>query len=257
MSLHFGLLWPVGFTALLLLITGVPGVSASGPRHATFINEIHYTNPASNQQVFEIAGKAGTDLQDWTVVMYEGGTVHDTVTLTGAIPDQQEGFGTLAFQGNIPSTHPSALALKDAAGNLVQFLSSGGSSRLGGTSKDIGVVESGATTAVQSMQLHGTGQTYEDFIGWQADLQQSFGKVNDNQAFAADQEQDCDFDEEGGKKVTFYCPYESILMEHCYKCFDGSTQEVVVCPGWSKEDIWEQCYSPVPLPSPSPEPVWF
>ena len=120
--------------------------------------------------------------------MYEGGTVHDTVTLTGAIPDQQEGFGTLAFQGNIPSTHPSALALKDAAGNLVQFLSYGGVVTVGGeTSKDIGVVESGATTAVQSMQLHGTGQTYEDFIGWQADLQQSFGKVNDNQAFAADQ----------------------------------------------------------------------
>jgi hypothetical protein len=62
---------------------------------------------------------------------------------------------------------------------------------------------------------------------------------------------------EDGDKVTLHCPYETILMEHCYKCFDGSTQEVVVCPGWSKEDIWEQCYSPVPLPSPSPEPVWF
>ena len=45
-----------------------------------------------------------------------------------------------------------------------------------------------------------------------------------------------------------HCPYESVLMEHCYKCFDVSSGEVILCPGWTEEDIWEQCYSPVPLP---------
>ena len=44
-------------------------------------------------------------------------------------------------------------------------------------------------------------------------------------------------------------------MEHCYTCFKPPSEEVVVCDGWSEEDIRAQCDSPTPLPSlgvPSP-----
>jgi|EP00670_Eutreptiella_braarudii_P005567 hypothetical protein len=57
---------------------------------------------------------------------------------------------------------------------------------------------------------------------------------------------------EGGKEITFYCPYESILMEHCYKCYEGPGHEVIVCDGWSEPDIRAQCESPTPIASPSP-----
>jgi len=56
---------------------------------------------------------------------------------------------------------------------------------------------------------------------------------------------------EGGMEVTLHCPYEDVLMEHCYKCYDFTYGEVILCDGWSSEDIWAQCYSPDVLPSPS------
>jgi hypothetical protein len=65
-------------------------------------------------------------------------------------------------------------------------------------------------------------------------------------------DEDCEL--EGGKYVQFHCPYESILMEHCYKCFvPRGESEVIICDGWSQEDVYEQCTTSYPLPSPSPE----
>eukprot|EP00670_Eutreptiella_braarudii_P004390 CAMPEP_0174294924 /NCGR_PEP_ID=MMETSP0809-20121228/43030_1 /TAXON_ID=73025 ORGANISM="Eutreptiella gymnastica-like, Strain CCMP1594" /NCGR_SAMPLE_ID=MMETSP0809 /ASSEMBLY_ACC=CAM_ASM_000658 /LENGTH=566 /DNA_ID=CAMNT_0015396729 /DNA_START=39 /DNA_END=1739 /DNA_ORIENTATION=+ len=55
-----------------------------------------------------------------------------------------------------------------------------------------------------------------------------------------------------GKEVTFSCPYESVIMEHCYKCVHDIDHEVVICDGWTEEDIRAQCESPVPIASPSP-----
>uniref|UniRef100_A0A7S4LA13 Chitin-binding type-2 domain-containing protein n=1 Tax=Eutreptiella gymnastica TaxID=73025 RepID=A0A7S4LA13_9EUGL len=62
---------------------------------------------------------------------------------------------------------------------------------------------------------------------------------------------DCEI-EEGGRMITFYCPYESILMEHCYRCYQSPDIEVIHCDGWSEQEIRDQCESSVPLPSPSP-----
>ena len=47
------------------------------------------------------------------------------------------------------------------------------------------------------------------------------------------------------------CPYESVLMEHCFRCYnpDTSTGEMVVCDGWSERDVRAQCDSPLPLSS--------
>jgi len=65
--------------------------------------------------------------------------------------------------------------------------------------------------------------------------------------------EDCEMND-GGRLLTFYCPYENIIMEHCYKCFQPPDKEVIHCDGWSEQDIRDQCESAVPLPSPSPFP---
>ena len=65
-----------------------------------FINEIHYDNTgADTGEAIEVAGPAGTDLTGWSLALYNGsnGTVYDTINLSGVIPDQQNGYGTLSF----------------------------------------------------------------------------------------------------------------------------------------------------------------
>ena len=64
-----------------------------------------------------------------------------------------------------------------------------------------------------------------------------------------DQAHDCDLGSGTVKHVV--CPYEDILMEHCYRCYHNAF-EVVVCDGWSEDQVRAQCNSPVPLFSPSP-----
>ena len=65
-----------------------------------FVNEIHYDNDGTDTgESIEIAGPAGIDLTDWTLVLYNGngGAVYSTINLNGIIPDQDNGYGTLAF----------------------------------------------------------------------------------------------------------------------------------------------------------------
>lgn len=67
-----------------------------------FINEFHYDNTGTDTNEFiEIAGLAGTDLSGWSLVLYNGSSsvlsVYDTINLSGTIPDQNNGFGTLSF----------------------------------------------------------------------------------------------------------------------------------------------------------------
>ena len=65
-----------------------------------WINEFHYANDGTDINEFvEIAGPAGTDLSDYTLYLYNGNgnVVYNTENLSGIIPDQSNGFGTLAF----------------------------------------------------------------------------------------------------------------------------------------------------------------
>ena len=67
---------------------------------SVFINEIHYDNEGTDVGEFiEIAGPAGTDLAGWSIVLYNGvnGLTYNTTALSGIIPNQQNGFGTLWF----------------------------------------------------------------------------------------------------------------------------------------------------------------
>ncbi len=159
---------------------------------APFINEIHYDNAGTDTgEAVEVAGPAGTDLNGWSLVLYNGngGAPYDTIALNGTIPDQQNGFGTLYFDTpGIQNGSPDGVALIDPSDNVIQFLSYEGSfTAVGGpadgmTSTDIGVSEGSSTLVGDSLQLTGTGTTYDDFT-WAGPEPNTFGQVNTGQTF--------------------------------------------------------------------------
>lgn len=167
--------------------TAAPGVA--------FINEIHYDNtgnPDTNERI-EVAGPAGTNLAGWTLVLYNGngGASYGTIALSGTIPDQDDGYGTLSFAGpgsGIQNGSPDGVALVAPGNQVVQFLSYEGrftatnGPASGLTSTDIGVAESGGDAPGLSLQLTGSGASYADFT-WQNAADDNFGSVNTGQDF--------------------------------------------------------------------------
>ena len=160
-----------------------------------FINEIHYDNIGKDTgEAIEVAGPAGTDLSGWALALYNGrnGASYRTKSLSGIIPDQANGFGTIAFSfpRSIQNGAPDGIALI-ANGQVVQFLSYEGTfTAVGGpadgmTSTDIRVAESGSTPVEFSLQLKGTGTAPSDFF-WSIPTQSSFGAVNADQVFGTD-----------------------------------------------------------------------
>lgn len=159
---------------------------------SVWINELHYDNDGTDTgEAVELAGAAGTDLTGWSLVLYNGndGQTYTTRLLTGAIPDQGNGFGTvaLAFPPNgIQNGAPDGLALVDASGSVVQFLSYEGTltatsgPAAGLTSTDIGVQEGASTPVGFSLQLTGTGDSYGDFT-WAQAAANTVGRANNGQ----------------------------------------------------------------------------
>lgn len=168
----------------------------ANPTTTIFINEIHYDNTGTDTgESIEVAGPAGTDLTGWSIVLYNGanGTIYDTDALTGIIPNQQGGYGTvvLAYPANgIQNGAPDGIALVNASGGLVQFLSYEGSfvgdggPANGITSTDIGVFENGSGAIGNSLQLTGSGSAYGDFT-WAAEAPNTFGAANTGQSFGS------------------------------------------------------------------------
>jgi len=159
-----------------------------------FINEIHYDNTGTDAgEAIEVAGPAGTNLTGWSIVLYNGATgfVYDTDALTGVIPNQQSGFGTLSFSypvDGIQNGSPDGIALLNGTA-VVQFLSYEGAftaldgPAIGMLSTNIVVTEGSGTPVGHSLQLGGTGCTYEDFT-WNAPAVNTFGAVNTGQTFS-------------------------------------------------------------------------
>ena len=157
-----------------------------------FVNELHYDNAGTDAgEGVEVAGPAGSDLSGWSVVFYNGngGTTYATLSLSGVIPDQNGGYGTLEFpQSGIQNGAPDGFALVDPASAVVQFLSYEGTFTAtdgpasGLTSTDIGVAESSSTPVGDSLQLTGTGTAYADFT-WAEASPETFGAVNTGQNF--------------------------------------------------------------------------
>ncbi len=178
-------------SVLLLLGVVATAGAASGP--AVFINEIHYDNTGTDTgEMVEVAGPAGTNLAGWSLVLYNGsgGAVYDTDALTGVIPNQQNGYGTvsLAYPSNgVQNGAPDGIALVNGT-TVMQFLSYEGTfTAVGGpaggmTSVDIGVIQTGSETAGLTLQLKGTGTNYGDF-SWASPSAGSPGAVNTGQTF--------------------------------------------------------------------------
>jgi endonuclease I/chitodextrinase len=159
---------------------------------SVFINEIHYDNAGSDiDEGIEIAGLAGTDLTGWKIIPYNGsgGVTYTPVgTLSGTIPNQLNGYGTVSVPlSGLQNGAPDGIALVDAANNVIQFLSYEGSftatngPAIGMTSTDIGIAEASTATVGTSLQLVGKGTKYDDFT-WEAAVS-TFSKVNSGQKF--------------------------------------------------------------------------
>lgn len=176
----------IGITSLI----GLAGPSWAQPLQA-FINEIHYDNQGPDRaEGVEIAAPAGTRLDGWQVVFYDGrrGTTYATIDLEGEVADAGDGYGFsyLAKRG-IQNGAPDGLALVDDQGQLLQFLSYEGTFdavdgvAAGMTSLDIGVMEEADTPAGWSLQLTGSGIRAADFHWVLAEA--SFGRSNQGQRF--------------------------------------------------------------------------
>ncbi|UII25209.1 T9SS type A sorting domain-containing protein [Fulvivirga maritima] len=180
------------YLSQLLLLTFLFVVSSSAWSQGIFINEIHYDNAgADTEEGVEIAGPAGSDLTGWSLVFYNGngGAAYSTQSLTGTLPNQDNGYGTLFFyETGLQNGSPDGIALIDASSNVVQFLSYEGSfMAVGGladglTSTDIGVDEASSTPVGYSLQLGGTGSVYSDF-SWQSAQASTYAAINTGQSF--------------------------------------------------------------------------
>ncbi|MCB0526630.1 MAG: hypothetical protein KDC86_19090, partial [Saprospiraceae bacterium] len=160
-----------------------------------WINEIHYDNIGTDVDEFiEVAGRAGTNLSGYELYLYNGagGGTYNSMPLSGIIPDQSNGFGTLVFDypvNGIQNGAPDGIALVNGA-TVIQFLSYEGSfTAVGGPangmlSTDIGVSESGSEPVGQSLRLSGNGAMYSDFV-WNGPSDDSPGDVNQGQTFIA------------------------------------------------------------------------
>jgi hypothetical protein len=152
----------------------VPAFVAQTSSHMAFINELHYDNSGADSGEFvELAGLAGTSLSGWQVVLYnqDGTTYGTSISLSGTLPDQQNGMGTLSFSTSGLQNGPSdALALVNAASAVVEFLSYEGTVTAaegvasGQTSVDMGVAESSATPAGHSLQRTGSGREADSLM---------------------------------------------------------------------------------------------
>jgi uncharacterized protein len=168
------------------------GLAFSQSPAPIFINEIHYDNLGADSGEFvEVAGPAGTDLTGWSLVLYNGPNPYGTAAaLPSPIPDLGGGFGVVVVNypsNGIQNGTADGVALVNAT-TVVQLLSyegfftaaSGPASGL--ISTDIGVAESDTTPAGFSLQLGGTGSSYQTF-SWRGADTATPGAFNIGQNF--------------------------------------------------------------------------
>ncbi len=154
-----------------------------------WINEFHYDNAGSDVGEFiELAGTAGVDLTGWSVVLYNGsnGTAYNTIALSGALADTAGGFGfdvTDLPSNGLQNGAPDGIALVDASGDVVEFISYEGTltavdgPAAGQTSMDVGVAETSGQPIGGSIQRSGV----EDEFIWTVTATNTSGATNDGQ----------------------------------------------------------------------------
>jgi DNA/RNA endonuclease G (NUC1) len=148
-----------------LTVTPVPALPN------TRLSELHYDN-------------TGTDLTGWSVVLYNGngGGAYDSRAVSGTIPASCGARGVVLLrypQDGVQNGSPDGVALVNALGEVVEFLSYEGSfaatngPAAGRSSIDLGVSEPGTTPIGHSLQRSDAGV-------WQAPAASSFGGCNAN-----------------------------------------------------------------------------
>lgn len=170
----------------------MPGASTpTGSAPVIWINEFHYDNVGADVGEFvEVCGTAGTSLEGWTLVGYNGsgGVVYRTIALAGVIPDQSGGFGAVAFNfTGLQNGEADGVALVDPTGRAVELISyegrftaADGPAR-GMVSVDVLVEEGADTPAGHSLQRRGQGRTGPEFQ-WHGPSAASPGAVNVGQS---------------------------------------------------------------------------
>ncbi|HUP88543.1 MAG TPA: Ig-like domain-containing protein, partial [Longimicrobiales bacterium] len=138
------------------------------PPPVLHITEIHYDNNGTDaNEAIEIEGPAGLNLAAYTIVLYSGSTgsatagqSYNTRILSGVIPNQCSGRGTISFtypSNGIQNGDKDGMALVGPAG-VIEFLSYEGAftavngPAAGTQSTDIGVTEGGGGPATESLQ---------------------------------------------------------------------------------------------------------
>jgi DNA/RNA endonuclease G (NUC1) len=183
----------VAASALLLAANGIDGrifgtetVAAKAPAPAVRISEFHYDNVSTDTgEAIEVSGPAGTSLNGWSIVLYNGVSTsrasYDTKTLSGTIPATCDTRGVVVqtYPSNgIQNGDPDGIALVDASGAVVEFLSYEGSftaangPAVGMTSVDIGAREAGTEIIGLSLQRTSTDT-------WTGPVTSTFGVCND------------------------------------------------------------------------------
>ncbi len=155
---------------------GKVGPLFANPTSTVFINEFHYDDAGADANEFvEVAAPAGTNMANYSIVLYNGatGAVYDTDALSGTTTNQSGGYGFVSILypvDGVQNGSPDGIALINTSTNtLIQFLCYEGTFvGVGGLANgisctDIGVVEGGTQAEGSSLQLQGTGTTYGNF----------------------------------------------------------------------------------------------
>ena len=181
---------------ITITVTNSPTPASGGMNLGLWLNELHYDAIGGDtNEGFEIAGPAGVDLSDYEVVLYDGGllAVYSNIPLSGIIPDQSNGFGTIWVDaaytpgGSLQNGPTDGLALVYNSTGLVQFISYEGSfTPVSGPASGVAAVNIGSLNSVAlttTLQLCGTGTNYAEMAGsgsWITNLN-SRGSFNDCQ----------------------------------------------------------------------------
>jgi len=167
---------------------GAPSLVVAAALPPVRISEFHYDNAGTDAgEAIEISGPAGTDITGWKLYLYNGSggvTYPPLTTFTGTIPATcgTRGVVVTSFASNgIQNGSPDGIALVNAAGTVIEFISYEGSfaatngPAAGMTSTDIGVQEVGTETAtpVTSLKRDGLGV-------WTGPTANNFGVCNDD-----------------------------------------------------------------------------
>ncbi len=155
-------------------------------KEALWINEIHYDNASTDINEFvEIAGTAGLSLNGHSIYLYNGsnGEFYDSISISGIIPNEINGYGALAFQIPDIQNGPDGIALVEDNRHVLDFISYEGEvtasngPATGDVATDIQVKETSSTVVGNSLQLQGAGSEDKHF-NWVGPMAESPGLLN-------------------------------------------------------------------------------